>query len=279
MPSPAVLPEMSDPLLNPLTVICAGSCFAFSGLFYKLYLDKRREIEKLKEIPNFQPDHHLLRILNASPNKRLHYVAVDGLVQAIGEPISSQYVPRCHGVIQKISVQEHWKYWNSYIKSWVSKKMNKKQTTNTVPFSLVQPGSYISDVSVRVDSPLEASGDYLEQVHKRLRHAKEGLVDIVVQELSGERPVAQEEWEELLRVGASLTGFGELVLEQDKVMRLQPPKDGRSYILIPGDYKSFIQRHESSAIMWKGLMAVFGITGFTLLAGFIHSAINKDKKN
>ncbi len=40
--------EMSDPLLNPLTVICAGSCFAFSGLFYKLYSDKRLEVQKLK---------------------------------------------------------------------------------------------------------------------------------------------------------------------------------------------------------------------------------------
>ncbi|KAK9979911.1 hypothetical protein ABG768_013318 [Culter alburnus] len=268
---------MSDSLLNPLTVICTGSCFAFSGLFYKLYCEKKLEIQKLKEIPNFQADHHLLRILNASSNKRLNYVAVEGLVQAVGEPISSQYVPRCYGVIQKITVNEHWKYWNSLLKSWVSKKVNKKQTTNTVPFSLIQPGSYISEVSVRVDSPLEASGDYLEQVHKRLRHAKEGLVDVVLQELSGEKPVAQEEREELLRVGVSLTGFGELVLEQDKIMRLQPPKDGRSYVLIPSDYKSFMQQHENSANMWKGLTALFGITGFTLLAAFIHSSL-KDKK-
>lgn len=269
---------MSDALLNPLTVICAGSCFAFSGLFYKLYSEKRQELQKLKEIPNFQVDHHLLRILNASSNKRLHYVAVEGLVQAIGEPISSKYVPQCYGVVQKITVHEHWKYWNSALKSWLSKKVNKKQTTNTVPFSLIQPGSYISEVSVRVDSPLQASGDYLEQVHKRLRNAKEGLVDVVLNELSGEKPVAQEECEELLRVGVSLTGFGELVLEQDKVMRLQPPKDGRSYVLIPGDYKSFMQRHENSASMWKGLTALFGISGSALLVGFIHSSI-KDKKN
>ncbi|KAK7158618.1 hypothetical protein R3I94_005069 [Phoxinus phoxinus] len=269
---------MSDPFLNPLTVICAGSCFAFSGLFYKLYNEKRQEIQKLKEIPNFQADHHLLRILNASSNKRLNYVAVEGLVQAIGEPISSRNVPQCYGVVQKITVQEHWKYWNSVLKSWVSKKVNKQQTTNTVPFSLIQPGSYTSEVSVRVDSPLEASGDYLEQVHKRLRTAKEGLVDIVLQELSGEKPVAQEEREELLRVGTVLTGFGELVLEQDKVMRLQTPRDGRSFVLIPGDHRSFMQRHENSAGMWKGLTALFGITGSTLLAGFIHSSL-KDKKN
>ncbi|KAI7809496.1 mitochondrial ubiquitin ligase activator of nfkb 1-A [Triplophysa rosa] len=269
---------MSDTFLSPLTVICAGSSLAFSAVFYKLYKDKKQETQKLKEIPHFQPDHHLLRILNATPHKRLHYVAVDGLVQANGEPISSQYAPRCHGVIQKITVLEHWKYWNSMMKSWVSKTVNKKETNNMVPFSLVQPGSYISEVSVHVDSPLEAAGDYLERVHKRLRQAKEGLVDMMLQEFSGEKPVALEEREEMLRVGSFLTGFGELVLEQDKVMKLRPPRDGRSYILIPSDYKSFIQRHENSANMWKGLTALFGITGVTLLAGFIHTGL-KDKKN
>lgn len=269
---------MSDIFLSPLTVICAGSSFAFSALFYKLYSEKKQEIQRLKEIPNFKPDHHLFQILNASPQKRLHYVAVDGLVQADREPISSQYVPRCHGVIQKITVQEHWKYWNSALKSWVSKQVNKKETTNTVPFSLVQPGSYISEISVHVDSPLEASGDYLERVHQRLRQAKEGLIDTVVQEFSGEKPIALEEREELLRVGASITAFGEIVLEHDKVMKLRPPRDGRSYILIASDYKSFIQRRENSASMWKGLTVLFGFTGVSLVAGFIHSGL-KDKKN
>lgn len=160
----------------------------------------------------------------------------------------------------------------------VSKKVNKKETNNTVPFSLVQPGSYTSEVSIHVDSPLEAAGDYLERVHKRLRQAKEGLVDVMLQELSGEKPVALEEREEMLRVGSCLTGFGELVLEQDKVMKLRPPRDGRSYILIPSDYKSFIERHENSASMWKGLTTLTGITGVTLLAGFIHSGLN-NKKN
>lgn len=160
----------------------------------------------------------------------------------------------------------------------VSKKVNRKETNNTVPFSLVQPGSYSSEVSINVDSPLEAAGDYLERVHKRLRQAKEGLVDIMLQEFSGEKPVALEECEEMLRVGTFLTGFGELVLEQDKVMKLRPPRDGRSYILIPSDYKSFIQRRENSASMWKGLTALFGITGVTLIAGFIHTGL-KDKKN
>ncbi|XP_005171182.1 mitochondrial ubiquitin ligase activator of nfkb 1-A [Danio rerio] len=268
---------MSDPLFHPLTVICAGSCFAFSGLFYKLYSDKRLEVQKLKEIPNFQPDHHLLRILNASSNKRLHYVAVEGLVQAVGEPISSQYVPRCHGVIQKITVHEHWKYWNSLLKSWVSKKVNKQQTTNTVPFTLVQPGSFISDVCVRVDSPLEASGDFLQQVHRRVRNAKEGLMDAVLGEISGEKPIALEEREDLLRVGVPLTAFGELVLEQEKIMRIQPPKDGRSFVLIPSDYNSFMQRHQNSVNMWKGLTVLFGLTGSTLLAGFIHAGL-KDRK-
>lgn len=159
----------------------------------------------------------------------------------------------------------------------VSKKVNKQQTTNTVPFTLVQPGSFISDVCVRVDTPLEASGDFLQQVHRRVRSAKEGLVDAVLGEISGEKPIALEEQEDLLRVGVPLTAFGELVLEQEKIMRIQPPKDGRSFVLIPSDYNSFIQRHQNSATMWKGLTVLFGATGFTLLAGFIQAGL-KDRK-
>ena len=141
------------------------------------------------------------------------------------------------------------------------------------------PGAYINDLYVKVQAPLQASGCYLERVYHRVRHAEEGLVDVVVQGLSGEKPVAQEETEELLRVGGTLTGFGEVVLEGGKVMRLQAPQGGRQYMLVPTDYKSFMDRHESSATMWKGLTAACGITGASLLFGMLHSLFGgRDRK-
>lgn len=266
---------MGDSPLNPLVLIGVGSSFAFSGLFYHLYQKKKIELQNLKEIPVFKPDQHLLKVVKASPHKRLQYVAVEGMVQPDGEPLASKFVPRRFGVIQKIVVQEHWKYWSTFTRSWNSRTIKRKETNNSVPFSLISPGSYISDVSVKVQEPLEASGSYLESAYFKVRRAEEGLVDVVLQGLNGEKPVSMEESEELLHVGSTLTGFGEVVLEGGQVMRLQAPLDNRKYILMSTDYRSFIDRQEASASMWKILTAVTGLTGASLLASVLYSFVEK----
>ena len=66
-----------------------------------------------------------------------------------------------------------------------------------------------------------------------------------------------------------------MVLEGGQVMRLQAPQDGRKYILVPTDYKSFIDGHERSASMWKTLTAVTGITGASLLSRVIYNLVGK----
>lgn len=145
-----------------------------------------------------------------------------------------------------------------------------------MPFSLVSPGAYFTDVFVKVQNPLEACGSYLERVHSKVRRAEEGLVDLVVQGLSGEKPVSKVESEELLLVGTTLTGFGEVVLDGGWAMRLQAPKDGRRFVLVSGDHRSFLDRHERSASMWKMLSAVSGITAASLLAGVIYRVFGKE---
>ncbi|KAM9719920.1 mitochondrial ubiquitin ligase activator of nfkb 1-A [Menidia menidia] len=266
---------MGDSPINSLVLLGIGSSFAFSGVFYHLYKEKKKELQKLKEIPFFKPDHHLLNVLNSTSQKRLQYVAVEGQVQADGEPLASQFVPRCFGVLQKIVVGDHWKYWNAATGTWNSRTRNMKETNNSVPFSLISAGSFISDVCVKVHKPLEASGCFLERVHFRTKRAEEGLMNVVVSELTGEKPVAKEECEEMLRVGTTVTGFGEVVLEGGHSMRLQAPPDGRSYVLVPGDYRSFIDRHEASASMWRNLAAATGITGTSILLCLLYNLSGK----
>ncbi|TNN53627.1 Mitochondrial ubiquitin ligase activator of nfkb 1-A [Liparis tanakae] len=242
-------PDMADFPISPLVLIGAGSSLAFSRLFYHLYQEKKTELKKLKA----------------------------SLVQADGEPLASQFVPRCFGVIQKITLEEQWKNWNSFTNTWNSQTKNRKESNNSVPFSLVSPGAYIDDFSVKIQNPLEASGSFLDRVHYKVRRAEDGLKNMLLQSLSGEKPVAMEESEEMLRLGSPLMGFGEVVLEGGQVMRLQPPRDGRKYILVPSDHGSFMDRHERSASMWKTLSAATGITGASLLAGAIYGlAGNRD---
>ncbi|KAM6918169.1 mitochondrial ubiquitin ligase activator of nfkb 1-A [Xenentodon cancila] len=266
---------MSDSSLNPLLLIGVGSSFAFSSLFYHLYQEKKKELEKLKEIPVFKPDQHLVKVLNASAYKRLHYVAVEGLVRADGEPLTSRFVPGCFGVIQNIGQEEKWKRWNFTTKAWESQSINKKETKSYVPFSLVSPESYISDVCVKVHNPLEASGCFLERVHSNVKRVEEGMMDMILQGLGGLKPVSTKETEELLCVGKTLTAFGEVVMEGKQVMRLQAPRNGRKYILVPTDHKSFMDRHEASASMWKLLTVATGITGASLLTSVLFTLFNK----
>lgn len=156
-----------------------------------------------------------------------------------------------------------------------SRTQNRKETNNAVPFSLVKPGFYIIDLRMKVQNPLEASGCYLERVHSRVRAAQEGIINVVLQGISGERPEKLEESEELLRVGTTMTGFGEVVLEHGDSMRLQAPRDGRRYDLIPSDHKSFVERHEATAGTWKVLSAVSGILGTCLLATLLKGSGGK----
>lgn len=157
-----------------------------------------------------------------------------------------------------------------------SKTMNRKETSRSVPFSLISPVAYMSDVYVRVMQPLDASGCFLHRVHHKVKPAKEGLVNLALQGLSGEKPVSLEETEEMLPVGSIVTGFGEVVLQGGGILRLQPPQDGRKYILLQTDYKSFIDRHERSAGMWKILTVVTGVTGVSLVTGVISTLFGKE---
>lgn len=145
-----------------------------------------------------------------------------------------------------------------------------------MPFSLVSPGAYVTDTYVRVQNPLEACGSYLERVHSKVRRAEEGLVGLVMQGISGEKPVSKVESEELLLVGSTLTGFGEVVMEGGRVMRLQAPQDGRKFVLVSGDHGSFLDRHERSASMWKKLTALSGLTGAALVAAVVHKVLGKE---
>lgn len=146
-----------------------------------------------------------------------------------------------------------------------------------MPFSLVKPGIYISDLRVKVQNPLGASGCYLERIHSRFRAVEKHLLNAVLQGISGERPDRLEEEEELLRVGTVVTGFGEVVLEPGDSMRLQAPRDGHKYILISSDHKSFMERNEATASMWRSLAAVSGILGTCLLASLLKGSGGKQE--
>lgn len=59
------------------------------------------------------------------------FLSFEGLVQADGEPLASQFVPRCFGVIQKLTEEERWKYWNFHTRTW-----STSEPKNNLPVNL-----------------------------------------------------------------------------------------------------------------------------------------------
>ncbi|OXB77284.1 UNVERIFIED_CONTAM: hypothetical protein H355_002276 [Colinus virginianus] len=130
------------------------------------------------------------------------------------------------------------------------------QRTNTTAFDLA-PLEDGAGVAVRVMKPLEAAELSLETVHKKFHRSVQSFPDVIGHYISGERPKGIQEMEQMLKVGAALTGVGELVLDNNTI-KLQPPKQGLHYYLTSTDFDTLLQKQESSARLWKLLSVLFG---------------------
>uniref|UniRef100_A0A3Q3FW99 RING-type E3 ubiquitin transferase n=1 Tax=Labrus bergylta TaxID=56723 RepID=A0A3Q3FW99_9LABR len=147
------------------------------------------------------------------------------------ETLSSQFVDNCKGVIERLTLKEEKMVWNQKV---------IHQRTNTVPFAL---GSHDDDIAatIRVVRPLDAS-----------------LSNVIGHFISGERPKGIHETEEMLRLGDSVTGVGELVLDNN-LIKLQPPKQGFQYFLTRLDYESLLRKQGNSVRLWRILTLLFGV--------------------
>ncbi|XP_069474910.1 mitochondrial ubiquitin ligase activator of nfkb 1-A-like [Ambystoma mexicanum] len=237
--------------VSPLEIICFGSSVAFSGLFYYLYRKKIKAVKKIQDTPKFQVDEQLTHILEATTGKCLHYVALEGLVQPVGKPLRSQHHEHLNGVIQKQVLKEHRLIWNSLARNWTESERVIHESVNMVPF-VISPPDGKTGPPVRVQDPLEASGLHLETVYEHFEMSSQGITDLIGSYLSGEKPKGLLETEEMLQVGATLTGIGQLVLDSQGVLRLQPPEDGSEYFLRLGDWRTLLKEQQSVAWFWKG---------------------------
>ncbi|KAL4667796.1 hypothetical protein H8959_006485 [Pygathrix nigripes] len=218
---------------------------------------RRPEVsQELKGAKKVHLGEDLKSILSEAPGKCVPYAVIEGAVRSVKETLNSQFVENCKGVIQRLTLQEHKMVWNRTTHLWNDCSKIIHQRTNTVPFDLV-PHEDGVDVAVRVLKPLDSVDLGLETVYEKFHPSIQSFTDVIGHYISGERPKGIQETEEMLKVGATLTGVGELVLDNNSV-RLQPPKQGMQYYLSSQDFDSLLQRQESSVRLWKVLALVFG---------------------
>lgn len=146
----------------------------------------------------------------------------------------------------------------------------------TVPFVLASPGPE-AVTQVSVDSPLQAVCLPLEMVYERFQQPTHGLRDLLGQYLIGEKPKGILETEEMLRVGAGLTGIGELSLHPDGSLHLQPPSQGDEFFLCLGDWQTVLSELESSSALWKGAALLLAAAGLAVLLHVLCRAYRRSR--
>ncbi|OCT73456.1 mitochondrial ubiquitin ligase activator of nfkb 1 isoform X2 [Xenopus laevis] len=239
-------------------VILLTTSSAITALFYSIYRHKYRSVQTLKEAKKFCLTDDLPAVLSDLPGKCVPYAVIEGAVTSVKEVLNSQYVENCKGVIQRLSLKEHKMVWNRTTHLWNDHEKIIHQRSNTVPFDLAPENPEESGVSVRVLRPLEAVDLGLETIYEKFHPAVQSFSNILGHYMTGERPKGVQETEEMLKIGATITGVGELVLD-NKTIKLQPPKDGMLFYLSSMDYEGLLEKQEVQMRWWRILSIVFGV--------------------
>ncbi|XP_044148044.1 mitochondrial ubiquitin ligase activator of nfkb 1-A-like [Bufo gargarizans] len=259
---------------SALETVCVGSSLALAGLCYYMYRQQQAAVRRIQTAPKLQVGADLRTLLDSC--QELSYVVLQGRVEAAGTPLCSQNHPHLLAVIQKNQMVEHRLFWNSLTNSWSEYVRVLYENVKSVPFHLrpLEDG----DESVLVCDPLNATGLTLETVYERFESASLSLRELLGHYLSGEKPTGFLETEEILPVGAVLTGLGKLVLNKDGVITLQPPQSGCQYFLSQAGYEDILHEQESIASLWREGTLVCGVLGASIFGFALYQAYQRHKE-
>ncbi|KAL7859271.1 hypothetical protein SRHO_G00144180 [Serrasalmus rhombeus] len=244
-------------------IVLLATSSALTALLYSIYKKKAGHVTRLKEAQKISLDQDLKSILAEAPGKCIPYAVIEGVVRSVKETLNSQFVDNCKGVIERLTLKEKKMVWNRTTHLWNDCEKVIHQRTNTVPFDLASHDDSVT-TTVRVVRPLDAAELDLETTYENFHPTVQSLSNVIGHFISGERPQGIRETEEMLRLGASMTGVGELVLDSNLV-RLQPPKQGLRYFLSRLDYETLLGKQEGSLRLWKALTLLVGLAACATL--------------
>ncbi|XP_032422472.1 mitochondrial ubiquitin ligase activator of nfkb 1-A [Xiphophorus hellerii] len=248
----------------PLTfteAVCLGASLSLSGVFYYLYKRSRLTVKKLENAPHISIDGKLKDLLKVTPGGCLQYAVVEGTVKPVDEPLTSHFNKDISGVLQKFTIKEHRLIWSSISRTWMDSERILHQRVNMVPFALFG----LDKAAVKVQSPLQADGIYTEVINEKFHQPTLSFGELVGVYFSGEKPKGVLEIEEMLKVGTTLTGIGELTLDTDGTVTLRPPSDNSPYFLSLTDFENLRNETCNIAVFWKVLVVVSALAGTAVL--------------
>ena len=124
--------------------------------------------------------------------------------------------------------------------------------------------------NVCVSDPLAAQNLEYKTVFDKFEPASNQTVtDSLLQWASGDKTKGFQIIEEMLEVGSTLTGVGEIRLTEDGVVRLGPPAPGFTYFLSQLTIDGIVKQFQSNKKIWKTVSFVFACgSGILFLVSF-----------
>ncbi|XP_028850430.1 mitochondrial ubiquitin ligase activator of NFKB 1-like [Denticeps clupeoides] len=245
-------------------LLLLGTSSALTALLFSVYRRRSAAAAALQEATKVSISQDLRGLLSESPGKCVPYAVIEGVVRSAKEPLSSQFVDNCKGVMERLTLREKTMVWNRTTHLWNDCEKIIHQRTNTVPFDLASHDDGVA-TTVRVVRPLDAAELDLETTYEKFHPAVRSLTNAIGHFLSGERPRGVQETEEMLRVGDSVTAVGELVLDRDAV-QLRPPKQDLRYFLSRRSYDALLAKQRRGARAWGLLALACGLAACGALA-------------
>ncbi|XP_050694106.1 uncharacterized protein LOC126984449 [Eriocheir sinensis] len=171
--------------------------------FYYLNRSGQEVVRCLKETPEYDIDHNLIRVVQNSGGAVEG--CVRGAVKACDTPLSTQTTAGVYGVYRRRCIKKHIK--TKDMGGWWSRREPLSTSIDSVPFMLMRKG-----VGVQVTEPTLLETVDLSVVSDRFESANMPFLAQMSGWMRKERTTGFQHVEEMLLEGMSVLGVGRVVL-------------------------------------------------------------------
>lgn len=254
-------------------IIALGIDSIIFGICLRQYVHCKNAIKAVKGAELHDVGPHLGDLVNKSPDNKIDYIAIKGIVKPLGAPLTSINNKKVTGVVQKLKIKEH-VVARTTAGFWSDQERTVHKVYNTVPFVL-QRGSHY----VEVLEPLSADILDMDVISDTFEPSIPTFADHLWGFFTGVRQRGLQSTEELLREGAVITGIGELSksASDSRNLTLQPPLDGTPFYLTSISISSLIRKLDDRRKTYRLLCVMFGAIGL-LIGGIVLRRYWKDRE-
>ncbi|KAK2727209.1 hypothetical protein QYM36_007891 [Artemia franciscana] len=242
------------------------------GISCHYYLKARTTLDHIQTaIPlDLNTAKDIKNLVSSSPTSSIPYATFKGTVSAVHEPIRSHHSD-LKGVIQLSALIEHR---TSQLGSglWVDRTQTLHSVSNSIPWSLKG-----TNATVEVTDSLLADILHLQTITDKFTPNNYSLGGALASWIAGERVKGIQESERMLLEGTPVTAYGEVVTK-DEALILQPPSNGKPFILSTMSPLQLIRLFEQQQTRGKLLTIVTSSIGIAIIFYIAWKAVKKNRE-